>query len=126
MSIDPITAVGAQLATSVSSLTPALTSTTLAPPTDLNALGALNDPSMPGRALGVEEGLFDRLVGSLGEIDAGMQTGARNATELALGQADNLHQVMIAGERTRLQFDLMMSMRNRVLEAYQEIMRMQV
>ncbi len=109
MSIEAIAAVGTQLATA----TPALTTTSLAPPPDLNALGA-------------DSGLFERLVNQLGEIDAGMQAGSRNATELALGQADNLHQTMIAGERTRLQFDLMMSMRNRVLEAYQEIMRMQV
>ncbi|MBC7977240.1 MAG: flagellar hook-basal body complex protein FliE [Myxococcales bacterium] len=99
-------------------------STSLAPPIDPNAL-AMHDLSA-ARAPGVEDGMFDRLVSSLGEIDAGMQTGARHATELALGQADNLHQVMIDGERTRLQFELAMSMRNRVLEAYQEIMRMQV
>jgi flagellar hook-basal body complex protein FliE len=72
------------------------------------------------------EGVFDRLVSSLGEIDAGVERGGRAATELALGQTDNLHQVLIGAEQTRLQFELAMSMRNRVLEAYQEIMRMQV
>jgi flagellar hook-basal body complex protein FliE len=70
--------------------------------------------------------MFDRLVSSLGEIDAGVERNSQAATELALGQTDNLHQVLIGAEQTRLQFELAMSMRNRVLEAYQEIMRMQV
>jgi flagellar hook-basal body complex protein FliE len=65
-------------------------------------------------------------VSSLGEIDAGVERSGQAATELALGQSDNLHQVMIGAERTKLEFELVMSMRNRVLEAYQEIMRMQV
>jgi flagellar hook-basal body complex protein FliE len=62
----------------------------------------------------------------LADIDARIATNGQAATELALGQSDNLHQVLIGSERTRLQFELAMSMRNRVLEAYQEIMRMQV
>jgi flagellar hook-basal body complex protein FliE len=72
------------------------------------------------------DSLFDRLVDSLGEIDSGMKRSREATTEIALGQTDHLHQVLIDAERTRLQFDLAMSMRNRVLEAYQEIMRMQV
>jgi len=72
------------------------------------------------------DSLFDRLVDSLGDIDSGMKRSREATTEIALGQTDHLHQVLIDAERTRLQFDLAMSMRNRVLEAYQEIMRMQV
>jgi flagellar hook-basal body complex protein FliE len=123
MSIESIAAVAGP---ATAALTPALTTTSLAPPVDLQALGAMADLRGAGRVAGVEEGLFDRLVSSLGEIDSGFQAGGRASTELALGQSDNLHQVMIAGERTRMQFELAMSMRNRVLEAYQEIMRMQV
>ena len=80
----------------------------------------------PDIATATNDGMFDRLVSSLQEIDAGFAQNTQAATELALGQSDNLHQVIIGAERTRLQFELAMSMRNRVLEAYQEIMRMQV
>ena len=45
---------------------------------------------------------------------------------IALGDMDNLHQIIIGMERTRLSFELMMSMRNRALEAYQDLMRMQL
>jgi flagellar hook-basal body complex protein FliE len=122
MSVEAIAAVGTQLATTTPAvaqpalLTPAADSGALASMTDL--LGSMQ--AQPG------DGLFDRLVDSLGEIDSGMKRSREATTEIALGQTDHLHQVLIDAERTRLQFDLAMSMRNRVLEAYQEIMRMQV
>ena len=45
---------------------------------------------------------------------------------LALGETQSLHQVMIKLEETRLSFQLMMQVRNRLLEAYQDVMKMQV
>jgi flagellar hook-basal body complex protein FliE len=45
---------------------------------------------------------------------------------LAAGEAQNLHQVMISLEEARLSFQLLAQVRNRVLEAYQEVMRMQL
>jgi len=122
MSIEAIAAIGAQL----SALAPAAQApTALAPPADLNAIASMTDQIGTANSP-AGDGLFDKLVSSLGEIDAGMERSGRAATELALGQTDNLHQVLIGAEQTRLQFELAMSMRNRVLEAYQEIMRMQV
>jgi flagellar hook-basal body complex protein FliE len=110
MSIEAIAAIGAELST--------------LPAMPLAANAPIDLTGQPVSASG--EGAFDQLVASLTQIDTGMQSSASAATELALGQSDNLHQVMIGAERTRLQFELAMSMRNRVLEAYQEIMRMQV
>ncbi|SHN18055.1 flagellar hook-basal body complex protein FliE [Duganella sacchari] len=45
---------------------------------------------------------------------------------LALGQSVNLHQVMVNLEESRLSFQLMMQVRSRLLEAYQDVMRMQI
>jgi flagellar hook-basal body complex protein FliE len=55
-----------------------------------------------------------------------MQALDRQVQDLALGKAANLHDVMIALEETRLSFQLMVQIRNRALEAYQDILRMQV
>jgi flagellar hook-basal body complex protein FliE len=123
MSVDAIAAVSSQLS---AALPAAPAAPALAPPTDPSALASMSQLLAPANTTATSEGLFDQLVSSLGEIDSGMTKSSRAATELALGQTDNLHQVMIGAERTRLQFELAMSMRNRVLEAYQEIMRMQV
>lgn len=48
------------------------------------------------------------------------------ATKLALGTATDLHQVMIAGERAQLALQLTIAVRNKVVEAYQELSRMQI
>ena len=122
MSIEAIAAVGGQLMTAMPTAMPP---TALAPPPDVNALASMPD-ILNGAQVNAGDGLFDQLTDALGQIDSGMQRNQKAATELALGQTDNLHQVMIDAERTRLQFELAMSMRNRVLEGYQEIMRMQV
>ncbi len=46
--------------------------------------------------------------------------------QLATGNAQNLHQIMIRMEESRLSFQLLMQVRNRLLEAYQDVMKMQV
>jgi flagellar hook-basal body complex protein FliE len=45
---------------------------------------------------------------------------------LAEGQPVNLHQVMMKMEESRLSFQLFLQVRNRLLESYQDVMRMQV
>jgi len=45
---------------------------------------------------------------------------------LATGEQNNVHHVMLALEDARMSFQLIAQIRNRVLDAYQDIMRMQV
>jgi flagellar hook-basal body complex protein FliE len=51
-----------------------------------------------------------------------------NAATQALmnGNMDNLHQVMITAEKASVTLQTTLEIRNKVVEAYQEIMRMQV
>ncbi|HMJ91374.1 MAG TPA: flagellar hook-basal body complex protein FliE [Candidatus Acidoferrum sp.] len=46
--------------------------------------------------------------------------------DLQSGQSASLHQTMIAMEEASVSFQLMVEVRNKVLESYQELMRMQV
>ncbi|MFN7685945.1 MAG: flagellar hook-basal body complex protein FliE [Oligoflexia bacterium] len=46
--------------------------------------------------------------------------------ELVSGRSKNLHETMLAVERADSSLKLMMQVRNKVLDAYREIMRMQV
>lgn len=50
----------------------------------------------------------------------------RNKMLLAIGEVDNLHDVTIAAEKANIALQLTLSVRNKVVEAYQEIMRMQI
>jgi flagellar hook-basal body complex protein FliE len=42
------------------------------------------------------------------------------------GRTDSIHSVMIAGTKASLALDFMIEVRNKIMDAYQEIMRMQV
>jgi len=46
--------------------------------------------------------------------------------QLVAGNTKNLHETMIALEKADISFRLMMEVRNKIIEAYHEIMRMQV
>lgn len=43
--------------------------------------------------------------------------------ELATGQADNLHRTMITFEKAKLSFQYLEQIRNRLMTAYQELLR---
>lgn len=56
-----------------------------------------------------------------------LQTEADRAIEgLARGENKNIHETMIAVEKANLSFNMMLQVRNKILQAYEEIMRTQV
>jgi len=55
------------------------------------------------------------------------QTEARIAgASMAVGDSAQMHQVMIAYEKAYMALDLTIQIRNKMVEAYQEIMRIQI
>ena len=79
------------------------------------------------RADGASGATFGHLVSQgLQQVSTQLQTSQVDLQHLAAGDIDNLHQVMIRLEQSRLSFQLMVQVRNRLLESYQEVMRMQV
>ena len=48
------------------------------------------------------------------------------STNLATGKQEIIHETMLAVSQAELSFKLMVQVRNKALEAYQEVMRMQV
>jgi flagellar hook-basal body complex protein FliE len=70
---------------------------------------------------------FGKLItDGLQQVNQSLNTTQRDLQKLALGETGNLHQIMIRMEETRISFQLMMQVRNRMLEAYQDIMKMQI
>jgi flagellar hook-basal body complex protein FliE len=73
------------------------------------------------------EGRFaDLLQQSVERLDALENHAEAQVQRLLLGEDVELHQVVLAGERAGLALELAMSVRNKVVDAYQEVMRMQV
>lgn len=48
------------------------------------------------------------------------------AVKMATGEIEDVHEAMIAMQKAKLALDFTIQVRNKVVEAYQEIMRMQV
>ena len=63
---------------------------------------------------------------SLERVDGLQHEADAAARAFALGQAPSVHDTMIAMEKADLSLRLTTKVRNKVVEAYQEIMRMQV
>ncbi len=66
------------------------------------------------------------LKSAVDEVNSLQQQSSEIKEKLITGQVQDLHQVMIAAEKAGLAFQLTVQIRNKVVEAYQEIMRMQV
>lgn len=55
------------------------------------------------------------------------QTSAKNSVDSFLaGGTDELHSVALATQRAELEFEMFLQVRNKVVSAYQEVMKMQV
>ena len=63
---------------------------------------------------------------ALQDVNQYQLDAALNAQRLSIGDEDYLHNVTIGYERARLALQLAVEVRNRILEAYQEIMRIQL
>ena len=59
-------------------------------------------------------------------LDNNMKSADVALRDLATGQADNVHSVMIAMEEAKLSMQFAVEVRNRLVEAYHELMRMQM
>jgi flagellar hook-basal body complex protein FliE len=55
-----------------------------------------------------------------------LEKGAQTDLQKFLNQESDLHSVMISLEKADLSFQVMMQVRNKIVQAYQEIMRTQV
>ncbi len=48
------------------------------------------------------------------------------ADDFAAGRTDNIHQVMLTAEKANIALQFTLQIRNKILDAYSEIMRMQI
>ena len=66
------------------------------------------------------------LKGTINQVNQVQQEADQAIQELAAGNEKDIHQTMIALEKAEVSFQLMMQVRNKIISAYEEIMRMQV
>ncbi|MDR7235716.1 flagellar hook-basal body complex protein FliE [Neobacillus drentensis] len=66
------------------------------------------------------------LQGYLENVDNTVNQAADLSTKVAAGEVDNIHDVMIASQKAQLALELTVTIRDKAVEAYQEMMRMQI
>lgn len=71
-------------------------------------------------------GFAETLNEAINRVDNAQQVANRNIEAYVAGEMDDLHEVMISMNTAKATFNLMTEVRNRVLESYQELMRLQV
>ncbi|MGH7938417.1 MAG: flagellar hook-basal body complex protein FliE [Chthoniobacterales bacterium] len=60
------------------------------------------------------------------EVDGKMKAAASDQAKVLTGETNNLHQAMISMQEASVAFSLMVEVRNKLVDSYQELMRMQV
>jgi flagellar hook-basal body complex protein FliE len=119
--IDPLGGVGALLRTAV---------TTGAGP--VAAPGELGGPAAAGTAAGIPSstGVSGSFIDSLGEALGGLNAQLNSAdaamTSFAAGGSADLHSVMLELQQASIGLKAGIAVRDKLLEAYQELMRLQI
>lgn len=66
------------------------------------------------------------LTDAISKVNDLEKTSDAYKTKLASGDLENIHEAMIASQKAEVSLLFMMEIRNKVLDAYREIMRMQI
>lgn len=70
---------------------------------------------------------FSNFLGdALNKVNQSEETANKMAVDMANGKGQDLHTVMLAMEKSNILLQTTVEVRNKVIDAYQEIMRMQV
>ena len=72
------------------------------------------------------ESFGEALSGAMGKVSDLRNEADQAVRELVTGENRDIHQTMIAMEKANVSFRLMMQVRNKIVTAYQEVMRMPV
>ena len=72
------------------------------------------------------EGFGEIFKDALKEVSKAQIESDKMTNQLVTGEVQDVHEVMIASQKASLSLQMTMQVRNKVVEAYQEVMRMQV
>lgn len=96
----------------------------LSAPNPLSELGRTPVSAGQGAADGANFG--DILKAALQEVDAAQHTSEQEARNLMTGGATDMHSAILAVQKADVSFQMMMAVRSKLIDAYREVMRMQM
>ena len=71
-------------------------------------------------------GFQDIFAGAIGQVESAGKDAATSVQQFLSGDVEDLHGTVLATQRAELSFEMFQQVRNKVVSAYQEIMRMQM
>ncbi len=82
-------------------------------------------PASPGSSASGDafSGLFESAIAS---VQSTQQAAGKSIERMLSGEPEEVHQTMLSAQRAELAFEMFLQVRNKVVQAYQEVMRMQV
>ncbi len=84
---------------------------------------AKTDNSLPGAEV---KDFGETISDFVQAVDDAQKNASVETADIIQGKSQNLHQAMASLEESRLSFQLMIEIRNKLLESYKEVQRMQV
>jgi flagellar hook-basal body complex protein FliE len=76
---------------------------------------------------GTSDGAFQSVLNNaIQSVDGFQKTADTKVNQFLSGEGDELHRVVMSTQQAELSFELFQQVRNKVVQAYQEIMRMQM
>ena len=121
----PISAIN-PAANGAASLSVAMPEATPLPSTRIEMPEELSEPLSTASASPSSDSFASMLGKMVSDVNAQQKISAQAVSALQSGQNVPLHQAVIAMEEANVSFQLMVEVRNRLMDAYQEIMRMQI
>ncbi|MEM8487686.1 MAG: flagellar hook-basal body complex protein FliE [Bacteroidota bacterium] len=88
---------------------------------DRDALPQIQYPDAPGA-----EPFRNAFTFAIDQVDQAQSVASNQVESFIAGEQENLHEVMIKLNQAKTSFQLMVEVRNKMMEAYQELFRMQV
>lgn len=92
----------------------------------IDALAKTAATPIQGKHSQAKPGFGDMLAQAIEKVSQQELEAESLGLAMAAGQVADFHTVTIAAQKAELALDLTLAVRNKVLDAYQEIMRMQV
>ncbi|MCC5912022.1 MAG: flagellar hook-basal body complex protein FliE [Clostridiaceae bacterium] len=88
---------------------------------------SLNDLGLFNKSIKNNNTSFSQfLVDAVGNVNKLQHDSEAYSMKLASGELENIHEAMIASQKAEVSMQFMLEIRSKVMDAYQEIMRMQI
>lgn len=94
--------------------------TSIRPPVAIPELTPASGPGQTGTGFG------SVLADAIGRVDQFQKNADSSVGKFLSGEDEEVHKVALATQQATISFDLFLQVRNKVVSAYQEVMRMQM